>query len=145
MSPNRPPPALLPVLLLLGVLGAGVPLAMATPSRAIPPLPAPPPESIPVKVEPGSATCAGLWAQGCEEGLRCVDNPADSCLPQRGDSDCPGLCVQGAPPPVDCGPREPGRRYVSHEPALCALLLFSCGAGESPFFDACGCGCERTP
>lgn len=146
MCLHRPPLALLPVLLLLGALGVGMPLATASPSW--PPLRPPPPPSypVPIEVDPSAPTCDGLWAHSCEEGLRCVDNPADSCDPRQGNSDCPGLCVASETPPVpaSCWTQDPARRYVSHEPALCSLLLFSCGLEEQPFFNTCGCGCERT-
>ena len=37
----------------------------------------------------------------------------------------------------------PGRRSISTDPKSCKLTLFVCAPGETPFFDACGCGCER--
>lgn len=140
MCLTRPPPALLPTLLLLGALGVGVPLATAAP-------PPPPTSPVPIEIEPGAPTCEGLWNHDCEEGLRCVDDPSDSCDRSRGDTDCPGVCVaaESAPIPAVCRRLDETRRYVSHEAPLCALLLFSCGLGEQPFFDVCGCGCERTP
>ncbi|MCP3104827.1 hypothetical protein LZ198_38775 [Myxococcus sp. K15C18031901] len=36
-----------------------------------------------------------------------------------------------------------GRRSISTDPKSCKLTLFVCAPGETPFFDACGCGCER--
>ncbi len=146
MCLTRPPPALLPVLLLLAALGARAPLATAAPTWSAPP-PPPPADTVPIEIEPGAPTCEGLWNHDCGEGMRCVDDPSDSCDRARGDTDCPGLCVasEAAPIPTYCRRLEEGRRYVSREPSLCALVLFSCGLGEQAFFDACGCGCERTP
>ncbi|GEN12696.1 hypothetical protein SAMN05443572_11171 [Myxococcus fulvus] len=35
------------------------------------------------------------------------------------------------------------RRSISTDPTDCRHMLFVCAPGETPFFDACGCGCER--
>ncbi|MBZ4400543.1 hypothetical protein OWM54_09055 [Myxococcus sp. MISCRS1] len=35
------------------------------------------------------------------------------------------------------------RRSLSKDPTDCRHMLFVCAPGETPFFDACGCGCER--
>jgi hypothetical protein len=37
-------------------------------------------------------TCGGFAGFKCDEGQNCVDNPADSCDPQNGGADCPGIC-----------------------------------------------------
>jgi hypothetical protein len=34
------------------------------------------------------------------------------------------------------------RSWVSQDPAVCASIRFVCVDGMTPFFDACGCGCE---
>ncbi|MET0403149.1 MAG: hypothetical protein ABW123_12135 [Cystobacter sp.] len=99
-----------------------------------------------VEVEEGTPSCDGFWSNPCVKGLTCVDDPRDTCDHQNGGSDCPGLCVQAAtsrPPPVCDGQESEHRYYVSREPALCAVVLFSCAPGSEPFFDECGCGCEQ--
>ncbi|MCP3065360.1 hypothetical protein LXT21_41975 [Myxococcus sp. K38C18041901] len=35
------------------------------------------------------------------------------------------------------------RRSISKDPTDCRHMLFVCAPGETPFFDACGCGCQR--
>ncbi|MCP3138500.1 hypothetical protein [Pyxidicoccus xibeiensis] len=40
-----------------------------------------------------------------------------------------------------CDKKDPTRRYVSTDPDECALIFFVCNPGETPFFNACGCGC----
>ncbi|QSQ17367.1 hypothetical protein [Myxococcus landrumensis] len=36
-----------------------------------------------------------------------------------------------------------GRRAISKNPKECPHIFFVCAPGETPFLDACGCGCER--
>lgn len=43
----------------------------------------------------------------------------------------------------DCNPsQEPYRTYLG-SPSQCITLLYRCPAGETPFANSCGCGCER--
>jgi hypothetical protein len=37
---------------------------------------------------------------------------------------------------------DPRKRYIARDPNVCAGIRFYCEQG-TPFFDACGCGCER--
>ena len=48
-----------------------------------------------VDVKPCSTEqrCGGLADESCQPGFLCVDDPADECIPDRGDSDCGGICV----------------------------------------------------
>lgn len=98
----------------------------------------------------GPVRCAGILGLGCGPGQECVDDPRDDCDPRDGGSDCWGLCVVvEAPAPLDLAAAVPGRcdipgrTYVSHDPALCAEVLFLCAPRWLPFYDACGCGCVR--
>ncbi len=43
----------------------------------------------------------------------------------------------------ECDRDDPNRSYVSESPEQCAAITFICVPGFQPFFDACGCGCER--
>lgn len=43
-----------------------------------------------------------------------------------------------------CGD-ERGKSYVSRAPDQCRAILFNCAGDAKPFFNACGCGCERVP
>ncbi len=36
--------------------------------------------------------CGGILGDTCPEGLMCIDNPNDECLPEDGGA-CPGICV----------------------------------------------------
>ncbi|ABF92497.1 putative lipoprotein [Myxococcus xanthus DK 1622] len=42
-----------------------------------------------------------------------------------------------------CDAQAAQRRYVSEDRKECQVVFFVCARGESPFFDACGCGCSR--
>jgi hypothetical protein len=37
--------------------------------------------------------CAGFAGRPCPKGMRCFDDPRDSCDPSRGGRDCIGICV----------------------------------------------------
>ena len=37
--------------------------------------------------------CGGIANLACPSGLRCVDDPCDSCDPTKGGRDCGGICV----------------------------------------------------
>ncbi|WP_426750025.1 hypothetical protein [Myxococcus sp. Y35] len=41
-----------------------------------------------------------------------------------------------------CDAQAARRRYVSKDRSECQAVFFVCARGESPFFDACGCGCS---
>jgi hypothetical protein len=43
---------------------------------------------------PARKMCGGIAAFPCDEGYVCVDNPDDSCDPERGGADCGGICVK---------------------------------------------------
>lgn len=44
---------------------------------------------------------------------------------------------------ASCEARASHRRSVSRDRQECQVLFFVCARGESPYFDACGCGCAR--
>ena len=84
--------------------------------------------------------CGGIAGIPCPEGTRCVDDPSDSCDPERGGADCRGVCV-AEEQAEQCG-TAPTKSYILREPAQCAAVMFACKQGSQPFFDACGCGCQ---
>ena len=106
--------------------------------------------------EPAPAACGGFGGLECPKGQACVDDPNDDCDPDNGGYDCIGVCEPAQvdvkapkPPKGDKGDKgdkscddDKDRHYVSHDPKLCAAILFQCVEGQTAFFDACGCGCE---
>jgi hypothetical protein len=40
--------------------------------------------------------CGGIAGVKCPAGQTCVDDPSDSCDPEHGGSDCPGICQNGS-------------------------------------------------
>lgn len=76
--------------------------------------------------------CGGLAGLRCPGKLACVDDPADACDPDAGDTDCIGTCQE----------RPNRRRYVSHSREECAVIQFPCAYDWKPFFEETGCGCE---
>ena len=44
--------------------------------------------------------CGGIAGITCPRGLRCVDDPRDSCDPKNGGADCGGICVPPASVPI---------------------------------------------
>ncbi|HEX8705778.1 MAG TPA: hypothetical protein VF815_43490 [Myxococcaceae bacterium] len=46
--------------------------------------------------------CGGIANFQCAEGLQCVDDPSDSCDPDKSGADCSGICVC-----EDTGPEKP--------------------------------------
>lgn len=42
-----------------------------------------------------------------------------------------------------CAAGAQGRRAISTDPKDCRQIMFVCAPDETPFFDACGCGCAR--
>ncbi|HLL02082.1 MAG TPA: hypothetical protein VK539_15935 [Myxococcaceae bacterium] len=90
--------------------------------------------------------CGGFGGIQCPEGLRCVDDPNDSCEPTEGGADCGGICASAdaerkAP---KCERKEdPRLSYVSRDPEQCLAILFLCPEGSTQFFNECGCGCRR--
>lgn len=86
--------------------------------------------------------CGGFAGLQCPTGFTCVDNPNDSCDPSNGGRDCIGICQK---PKKNPSCNDPDRRYISRDPAKCAVIRFFCNPGEVPFSDACGCGCDTTP
>ena len=54
--------------------------------------------------------CGGIAGFACPDGYSCVDNPEDDCYPNKGGSDCGGVCVEDACAIAD-------RQYVSKDPA----------------------------
>lgn len=82
--------------------------------------------------------------------------PADFCRNFEGEARgvCRALiatCEPGGQTPPACQDLTErflaltGRRYVAYSVEECALIRFVCPAGEVPFFDATGCGCEIAP
>lgn len=96
---------------------------------------------------PPNPQCGGIAGRPCAEGYSCVDDPNDDCDPAHGGRDCGGICVkQGEQPPASsCNDEDTTRRYISQDPQRCAAIRFFCETGEQPFFNDCGCGCERAP
>ena len=41
----------------------------------------------------GNQMCGGIAAIPCPNGKVCTDDPSDSCNPDQGGADCPGICV----------------------------------------------------
>jgi len=39
--------------------------------------------------------CGGPGAIPCPGGMRCIDDPTDSCDPEKDGINCPGLCAAG--------------------------------------------------
>jgi hypothetical protein len=85
--------------------------------------------------------CGGIAGIPCAEGFVCIDDPRDSCDPEQGGADCGGICRKEHP--TACTGREPGQKYVSRDRTECTLIDFICREGYSPFFNECGCGCQR--
>lgn len=85
--------------------------------------------------------CGGFAGIPCPENYACIDDPSDSCDPDQGGADCGGLCRRENP--AACTGREPGQKYVSRDPAQCAVIRFTCKEGFIPFSNECGCGCQR--
>ncbi|HEX5748652.1 MAG TPA: hypothetical protein VFZ09_20600 [Archangium sp.] len=85
--------------------------------------------------------CGGIAGIPCAEGYACVDDPRDDCDPDRGGADCGGICRRMNP--VACTGHERGMKYVSRDPAQCAAIRFTCKEGFAPFFNECGCGCQK--
>jgi hypothetical protein len=57
-------------------------------------------DRLPVDV-PGTCvqTCGGFAGFQCDAGYSCVDDVTDSCDPNHGGADCPGVCEKA---PADC-------------------------------------------
>lgn len=96
---------------------------------------------------PRNPECGGIAGLQCPQGYSCVDDPQDTCDPADGGADCGGVCVKQGEQPQQtaCNYEDPARRYLAQDPERCAALRFFCETGEQPFFNDCGCGCERTP
>jgi hypothetical protein len=88
---------------------------------------------------PEGRLCGGLAATSCPSGYLCLDDPEDTCDPAQGGRDCSGRCTQA--PSETCGD-EPGYHYVLTDPVQCQGVLFKCPAGQTAFFNDCGCGCR---
>jgi hypothetical protein len=86
--------------------------------------------------------CGGIAGFPCDEGLTCVDDPKDDCDPEQGGADCGGICIKEKKKPA-CD-KEPGQKYISRDPTECTLINFICVEGYTPFFNECGCGCQKT-
>lgn len=63
-------------------------------------------------------------------------------LTALGAAGCGALTEEGDAAEVS-QPVAAQRRYVSEDRKECQVVFFVCARGESPFFDACGCGCSR--
>ncbi len=66
----------------------------------------------------------------CQQGVSvqayCASNPETVGCPR--------------PPQPNCD--DPNRDYMG-DPQTCASMRFFCNPGTTPFYDECGCGCER--
>ncbi|MBZ4421482.1 hypothetical protein [Myxococcus sp. RHSTA-1-4] len=87
---------------------------------------------------PEGSFCGGIAGITCPEGYSCVDDPRDDCDPKNSGADCSGICT--AESGLDAPQR--GRQYVSKDPDQCAAIRFYCEAGQEPFFNDRGCGCQ---
>lgn len=112
----------------------------------------------------GQASFSDDCGCGCllEEGLSCPD-AADPAVDYISDDplECAAIlfdCPEGETPFTDvcgCGciadqaptcpdPADPSVHYVAdsdENPDVCLLIDFACDADQTPFDDACGCGC----
>jgi len=80
--------------------------------------------------------CGGIAGFRCEEGLACLDDLTDTCVPGAGGADCIGVCVA-------CDqPRVTSRQQMGDSPEYCARVKFRCPPGKTTYNDACGCGCR---
>ncbi|NMO20696.1 hypothetical protein HPC49_30470 [Pyxidicoccus fallax] len=108
----------------------------------------------PEPIAPEGAACGGIAGVTCPEGYSCVDNPQDDCDPNAGGADCAGICSIAAEQDETqrgdgtgqdkkgCDYNNPDQQYVSKDPDQCAAIRFFCEAGQQPFFNDCGCGCQ---
>jgi len=39
------------------------------------------------------AICGGITGIRCKPGFECIDDPSDSCDPEKGGADCSGICI----------------------------------------------------
>ncbi|QRN94714.1 hypothetical protein JRI60_37195 [Archangium violaceum] len=103
--------------------------------------PKPPPRDV---FQHLTRSCGGFPGTPCPKNQLCVDDPSDDCDPDKGGADCIGICVKKSEckSPV-CDYKNPLKQYVSKSPERCATIRFICAPGFQPFFDDCGCGCER--
>jgi hypothetical protein len=83
--------------------------------------------------------CGGIAGIACPSGYSCVDDPRDSCDPNRGGADCGGICRH-----TRCSYNDPSKTYVSRDPQECQVIRFVCAADQTYFSDGCGCGCQDT-
>ncbi len=44
------------------------------------------------KKEPEAQVCGGITGKQCPAGQTCIDDPSDTCDPQKGGADCQGIC-----------------------------------------------------
>jgi hypothetical protein len=110
---------------------------------------------------PPGLTCGGIAGLKCPGGGTCVDNPNDSCDPNKGGADCGGtcqcvekvLCVKGlvfdpsptvcacaapAPPPPVCGPV--CDIYCEYGHVLDAKGCETCSCNPAPAAPKVSCG-----
>jgi hypothetical protein len=71
-------------------------------------------------------------------GAECRSNYCGGCNAEWVDESGASVCEQDAA----CDYDDTARRYVARSPTACMAVRFACAAGESAFFDDCGCGCE---
>ena len=45
---------------------------------------------------PEPISCGGITGIQCPAGMICVDDPNDTCDPNAGGADCPGICVRSS-------------------------------------------------
>ncbi|MFY2559851.1 hypothetical protein ACN469_19635 [Corallococcus terminator] len=69
-------------------------------------------------------------------GMGCSLGSGDSAAPES-----PTLVAEEARARCAAGAQD--RRAISTDPKGCRQIMFVCAPDETPFFDACGCGCER--
>jgi len=86
--------------------------------------------------DPNHVACRAL-PPDCDDGLVASVEGAcwGSCVPE-------GQCAPAEP---ECHDAASGARYVGTSAAECAVIRFTCDAGEEYFADDCGCGCLPIP
>ncbi|MBI4511017.1 MAG: protease complex subunit PrcB family protein [Deltaproteobacteria bacterium] len=115
------------------------------------------------KVKPCGPKCAGKMGLTCPGIGRCIDDPTDTCDPERGGADCLGLCLCDAKAKCQAGERfdsspevcscvkdqptcnydDHNKKYVSRSAEECTLIDFMCQEGTRQFTNECGCGCAQ--
>ena len=90
--------------------------------------------------------CGGLGNVPCPPRAVCIDDPSDTCDPNKGGSDCSGICVcrqQLSCPPGTHWDASPTRCACVPDANPCATVL--CPPGEHCVAKRAGVSCEPIP